>query len=227
MFEQSPFEGACNYAVWEVIVMLGGTLALGVLLGYLIWGWTKKKLLLAQQRIVELEKVTTAQAIELRDQKSIGKAKASQAAAARILVENLKASGAEEPTAAEPPKPPVALAEHWEMYPAELDMPAEVPPSTEKLEAASKIMGRDVRFNDLTIVEGIGPAIAEVLGRSGIKSWAQLAGTTKHILRVVLDEAGPQYRVHKPKTWPRQAQMASKGEWKKLKAYQDVLIGGK
>ena len=100
-------------------------------------------------------------------------------------------------------------------------------PSEEELRLASEIMGTEITYNDLQVIEGIGPLISEILIRSGITTWRRLAGTTKHILRVILDEAGPQYRIHKPKTWPKQARMAAEGEWKKLKAYQDQLIGGK
>ena len=226
MFEQSPFEGACNYAVWEVLVMLGGTLTLGVLLGYLIWGWTRKKLLLAEKKIGELETKNRKLNTELQAAKSLVRARSSQVTAARMLVQYLKTDIiAPESQSEHPIKEQVDLSEHWELIPPELDMPIELPPDAEQLSAASIIMEREISFNDLTVVEGVDSAIADVLGRSGINTWAQLASTTKHILRVVLDEAGPQFRVHKPKTWPRQAQMAMKGEWKKLKAYQDVVKG--
>ena len=99
--------------------------------------------------------------------------------------------------------------------------------SPKSLSRASEIFGKDVTANDLQLVEGIGPMISELLQNSGISTWEKLGKTSTMLLRVILDEAGAQFRVHKPKTWPRQAQMAASEEWKKLKAYQDVLQGGK
>jgi predicted flap endonuclease-1-like 5' DNA nuclease len=239
MFEESPFTGACAYAMWEVIVMLVGTLALGMLLGYLIWGWTRRKLLLAEKRIADLE-VEVGLLDEQRARlETIERKQRIRAAswAARALVTN------EEELPEQVELPPPTVFEQPEVFPMaepgeesfevirdpEQALADEPDPglSAEQLRIASEIMGREVRYNDLQLIEGIGPVIAEVLMRGGITSWKKLAGTTKHILRVILDEAGPQYRIHKPKTWPKQARMAVDGEWKKLKAYQDTLIGGK
>ncbi len=56
--------------------------------------------------------------------------------------------------------------------------------------------------DDLTRIRGIGPAIAKHLNAAGITPWAQLAATEVSALQAILDEAGPRYRVHKPKAWP-------------------------
>jgi glycine cleavage system pyridoxal-binding protein P len=32
--------------------------------------------------------------------------------------------------------------------------------------------------------------------------------------------------MHDPKSWPYQAELAQKGEWERLKEYQNLLIGG-
>ncbi len=80
---------------------------------------------------------------------------------------------------------------------------------------------------DLTIIEGIGPKIAELLRQRQIRTWHDLAQASVAQLRTILDEAGGIFRQHDPTTWPEQAQMAVQGQWSKLKAYQDYLIGGK
>ncbi|TVR84062.1 MAG: 50S ribosomal protein L27 [Saprospirales bacterium] len=90
--------------------------------------------------------------------------------------------------------------------------------TSSKTEAAS---------DDLKIIEGIGPKIAELLNNSGITTYAALAAATVDHLRSLLDEAGGRYRVHDPGTWPQQAQMAADGKMTELKEWQDDLKGGK
>ncbi len=99
--------------------------------------------------------------------------------------------------------------------------------SAESLAEAKAIFGKRIKANDLKIVEGIGPKIEGLFHAAGIKTWAKLADTKATVLKGILDEAGPRFQMHKPDTWPRQADMAAKGQWKKLLAYQDELDGGK
>ncbi len=85
----------------------------------------------------------------------------------------------------------------------------------------------DQSADDLKKIEGIGPKISELLNKAGIFTFENLAKTKPLQLRAILDEAGSRFRTHDPTTWPQQAQMAAKGEWEKLKAWQDELDGGK
>jgi large subunit ribosomal protein L27 len=87
----------------------------------------------------------------------------------------------------------------------------------------SQVFARTVEANDLKLIRGIGPKLEEILHRAGIQSWAQLALYKLPDLRTILEEAGPRYRIFDPKTWSVQARMAARGEWRKLKAYQDTL----
>lgn len=80
---------------------------------------------------------------------------------------------------------------------------------------------------DLKIVEGIGPKIEQLLKNGGVKTWRDLAGTSVDRLKSILEAAGDRYRVHDPTTWPEQAQLATDGDWDKLKEYQDFLDGGR
>ena len=80
--------------------------------------------------------------------------------------------------------------------------------------------------DDLTIIEGVGPAIAELLNSAGITTWSQLASTTVEQIQEVLTHGGGQYSVHDPTTWPQQAQMAADGLFDELRAWQDQLNGG-
>ncbi|MBK8965975.1 MAG: DUF4332 domain-containing protein [Lewinellaceae bacterium] len=87
--------------------------------------------------------------------------------------------------------------------------------------------GKKFKKDDLQIVEGIGPKIAELLNKAGIETWEQLAMTSPYRLREILDGGGSQFNIHDPETWPQQADLAATGKWDDLKKLQDELDGGK
>ncbi len=78
--------------------------------------------------------------------------------------------------------------------------------------------------DDLTLVEGIGPKIADLFNAHGILTFSDLASRAPSQLREIL---GPEYAAHDPSTWPDQAQMAATGDWDGLRAWQDQLDGGR
>ena len=80
---------------------------------------------------------------------------------------------------------------------------------------------------DLTVVEGIGPKIAELLNAADIWTFEDLAFTPVTRLREILDAGGSRFQIHNPETWPRQSALASVGNWEGLRAWQDVLNAGK
>jgi len=80
--------------------------------------------------------------------------------------------------------------------------------------------------DDLTKVEGIGPKIKGLLNDDGIWTWKKLSETKPSHIKKILDKAGPRYKVHNPGSWPKQAGMAARGEWDKLKKWQDSHKGG-
>ena len=81
--------------------------------------------------------------------------------------------------------------------------------------------------DDLKKIEGIGPKIEKLCNGIGIYTWRQLANTSVETLQKMLDDAGPNYKIAEPSTWPEQAKMAADGKWEELKKYQDFLIGGR
>jgi hypothetical protein len=85
-----------------------------------------------------------------------------------------------------------------------------------------KIKGDD----DLTIVEGIGPAIARLLNDSGVHTFVQLSQQSVDQLYDVLKAGGERFRNHHPHTWAKQADMAANNRWAELRAWQDTLDGG-
>ncbi|HUN93436.1 MAG TPA: DUF4332 domain-containing protein [Burkholderiaceae bacterium] len=81
--------------------------------------------------------------------------------------------------------------------------------------------------DDLAIVEGIGPKIADVLRAQGIRTFEQLAATPVARLHEILEAAGPRFKIaNRPDTWPRQSDLCAKGQWEALRAYQDQLTDG-
>ncbi len=85
----------------------------------------------------------------------------------------------------------------------------------------------DAVKDDLTKIEGIGPKIKGLLNNDGIWSFAQLALAITPRLQKVLDNAGPAYTVHNPRTWAAQSKLADEGNWDELNVWQDFLKGGK
>ena len=81
--------------------------------------------------------------------------------------------------------------------------------------------------DDLTLVEGVGKKIAEILAANGVTSFEELSKQKVTALRTILDAAGSRYKVHDPGTWPKQAKLAATGKWEELKKLQAELKGGK
>ena len=91
---------------------------------------------------------------------------------------------------------------------------------------AIKLLGFSQNPEDLKVIEGIGPKIEIILKEGGIKTWADLAASSVERLNELLTAAGDRYNLANPGTWPRQAEMAAKCQWGKLKEYQDYLDKG-
>ncbi len=81
--------------------------------------------------------------------------------------------------------------------------------------------------DDLTKIEGVGPAIAKVLTAAGVGTFSALEAKSAEDVKAILTEAGGRFSMHDPTTWGMQAGMAAKGEWDALKKWQDESDGGK
>jgi len=92
---------------------------------------------------------------------------------------------------------------------------------------AASAFGKRIRRDDLKIVEGIGPKIEKLFHNAGITTWKALSETSVETCRKILDEAGPNYRMHKPETWPEQCRLAFLNQWNELKEWQGTLKGGR
>ncbi len=92
------------------------------------------------------------------------------------------------------------------------------PPEEE--EKPSGIQAED----DLVIIEGIGPKVADLLKQNGIHTFTQLAATPVPALQKILADNG--LRFLKPDSWPEQGRLAAAGQMAELKALQDKLVAG-
>jgi len=100
-------------------------------------------------------------------------------------------------------------------------------PATSAPGAASNVLGKSVDVDDLTVIEGIGPQIAELCHGIGIRTWAELSVTEVSLLRTMLNDAGQRFKAHDPSTWPQQAGLLASGEWAEFKAFSDDFVGGR
>ena len=89
-------------------------------------------------------------------------------------------------------------------------------PPKPDLVGGSRVLGVPVLNNDFTLIEGVGPRIAQLLTEKGITTWWALANSDVELLRSVLREAGPKFQVHDPRSWPQQARLLAFGEWEKF-----------
>ena len=80
--------------------------------------------------------------------------------------------------------------------------------------------------DDLTTIEGVGPKISGILKDNGYTTFSDIADARVEKLQKLLDDKGPSYRLAKPDSWPKQADICAKGDWAELKKYQDRLVNG-
>lgn len=97
-----------------------------------------------------------------------------------------------------------------------------IPSKVEKL-LTKKLGFSVVNQEDLKIIEGIGPQIENLLKSFDINNWEDLSTYPVSRLKQILIEAGERYQLANPSSWPKQAGMAHRKEWVKLKNFQDKL----
>jgi large subunit ribosomal protein L21 len=106
--------------------------------------------------------------------------------------------------------------------PAKKETKKEVKKAPKKTVSKKVTKKEPSKGDDLKKIEGIGPKIAEIFNNAGINTFAQLADTSVEKLQEILAAAGSRYASKKPGSWPKQAEMAAKGKWDELKAWQDA-----
>jgi large subunit ribosomal protein L15 len=92
---------------------------------------------------------------------------------------------------------------------------------------AEKKSAKVSKGDDLKLIEGIGPKIADLFINAGIDTFAKLADASVEQMKSILETGGPRYTIHDPSTWAEQAVLARDGKMSELKELQDRLNGGK
>lgn len=80
--------------------------------------------------------------------------------------------------------------------------------------------------DDLQVVEGIGPKMADALRTAGIDTFEKLAQATEAEIKAAIEAAGLRFAPSAP-TWPKQAAFAARGDWDGLDKYQGELTAGR
>jgi predicted flap endonuclease-1-like 5' DNA nuclease len=88
--------------------------------------------------------------------------------------------------------------------------------------AGFKIKGN----NDLEVIEGIGPKIADLFRNNGTHTFAQLSSMSLAEMHKVLENGGSRFKLANPGSWAQQARLCHENRWSELKALQDTLDGG-
>lgn len=108
------------------------------------------------------------------------------------------------------------------------NLPMENPDTAATIETADlhQIPARSAgETDDLTMIEGIGPKISELLKNEGIDTFSKLAGMDSRTLEEILARANLRFAT--PATWSRQAKLIVEGDWEGLREFQDRLKGGR
>ncbi|HWK55682.1 MAG TPA: 50S ribosomal protein L27 [Parapedobacter sp.] len=158
----------------------------------------------------------------LIDGKVVFRKKANNKSFVSVLPFEEETVVAAKPKAATKTEKPVAKKAAKETAPAV----AESKPVEKKEKAAPKKAVK-TKADDLTVIEGVGPKIAEVLVAAGLADFASVAAKSAEELKATLVEAGDQFNTAVTDTWPAQAKLASEGKFDELKKWQDELDGGK
>ena len=80
--------------------------------------------------------------------------------------------------------------------------------------------------DDLEIIEGIGPKIAQVLVVNGITTFAQLADANSDAITAMLKASGGRFGLANPASWAEQSALLRDGKMDEFKALTDALVGG-
>ncbi len=92
--------------------------------------------------------------------------------------------------------------------------------------AALPVAAAVVAKDDLSIIEGIGPKIAQVLVDNGITTFAQLAATDAAAVSAMLKASGGRFGLANPASWGEQAALLRDGKMDEFKKLTDALVAG-
>jgi predicted flap endonuclease-1-like 5' DNA nuclease len=92
---------------------------------------------------------------------------------------------------------------------------------------AASLAGFSVKGDDdIIIIEGIGPKIAELFKNNGVSTFAQVSKLSVAEMAAILEKGGARFKLANPGSWAQQAKLAHENRWSELKVLQDDLYAG-
>lgn len=235
----------------EVLLIVVGSMLMGILLSYFIWGGYKKQAAELQNDIADEKRVSEDLRDQLNELVQIREHLKSEIASYRLktdtqaktiydqnqYVYNKEGELKNQKGVIDGLRATIdSYQKRLKVIEEELSQarnPVLIPHKTNTLVTAranydhvSQLLGRTVTENDLTLINGIGPKTSALLQSHGITTWKGLADTEVDDLRRMLNDAGGIYKSLDPSSWPKQAIMAAQSEWRKLRIYQETLKKG-
>lgn len=98
-----------------------------------------------------------------------------------------------------------------------------VMPRSAHRDAVTGASQHEREVDDLTLVTGIGPEIAERCHEIGIVTWQDLADAEQDDLVSVLDAAEADYEFYDLRTWAQQADLLARGRWDEFDELVELL----
>lgn len=77
--------------------------------------------------------------------------------------------------------------------------------------------------NDFGVIEGAKPKHIELLHANGVKTFTQLAEMSPADIQSMLDRAGSSFFATRPDSWPEQAALAARNDWRALRLLQQSM----
>ena len=204
-----------GWFIAQSLVFILVAFAIGLLVGWLIWGRRGKRTVVEESAAAAPEADTTSESEVEPEVKP-------EVEAAAVLVARAES---EDTVASEPePEPePAAEAEPEVEATAEAAVVAEA--ESVAREAAEQKPEPEPEPQDLKRIEGIGPKIDAALKAQGFVTYARVAAATEDELRAAIKAEGVRF-APSASSWARQAQLLADGDEDGLKEFQDYLVGG-
>ena len=199
----------CPNCLTKAIVMFLAAILLGLILGWILWGRFRSRMLKAEAERDDYHKRFTALEKEYASLKYAHDELTREAGTFRSLIGNLEADKA--------------------VLQAQLARLKEQMSGEEGgTQARGMTVGKSAdKEDDLKIIEGVGPKIEKLLKEAGIHTFQDVIKAPVDQIRSILDAAGSNFKLADPSTWGKQAKLADEGKWDELKDLQDKLKGGR
>jgi predicted flap endonuclease-1-like 5' DNA nuclease len=205
-------------ATLEILIMLAGAFAFGIIARSLFNGRYKSKLKLAEKRVLEMESKMKVAEYDLKQSVQKNETlKEDLSICLQSKQDILKKEGIS------------ATAKDLEI---EVNQLKEVNLNLRmELEECQSIPRKSFELNrekdDLKQIEGIGPKLESVFNKAGILTFEQLSNSDESRIKQILFDASPNFKFQDAKSWLYQATLAKNGDWKALLKWQEEHKMGK